>query len=43
MLFNQETNEYESGDDVDPFEEEDDDPNDTFYCDPSNNPTLVCS
>jgi hypothetical protein len=43
MLLNKETNEYENGDDADPFDEEDDDPNDTFYCDPSNNPTLVCS
>jgi hypothetical protein len=43
MLLNQETNEYETGDDADPFDEEDDDLNDTFYCDPSTNPTLVCS
>jgi hypothetical protein len=43
MLLNKETNEYETGDDADPFHEEDDDPNDTFYYDPSNNPTLVCS
>jgi hypothetical protein len=40
MLLNQETNEYETGDDADPFDREDDDPNDAFYCDPSNNPTL---
>jgi hypothetical protein len=43
MLLNQETNEYETGDDADPFDGEDDDPNDAFYCDPSNNPTLVYS
>jgi hypothetical protein len=43
MLLNKETNEYETGDDADPFDEEDDDPNDTFYYDPSNNPTPVCS
>jgi hypothetical protein len=43
MLLNQETNKYETGDDADPFDEEDDDPNDTFYCDLSTNPTLVCS
>jgi hypothetical protein len=43
MLLNQETNEYETGDDVDTFDGEDDDPNDTFYCDPLTNPTLVCS
>jgi hypothetical protein len=43
MLLNKETNEYETGDDADPFDEEDHDPNDTFYGDPSNNPTLVCS
>jgi hypothetical protein len=30
MLLNQESNEYETGDDADPFEE-DDDPNDTFF------------
>jgi hypothetical protein len=43
MLLNQETNEYETGDDADPFDGEDDDLNDTFYSDPSTNPTLVCS
>jgi hypothetical protein len=43
MLLNQETNEYETEDDADPFDGEDDDPNDTFYCDPLTNPTLVCS
>jgi hypothetical protein len=43
MLLNKETNEYETGDDADPFDGEDDDLNDTFYCDLSTNPTLVCS
>jgi hypothetical protein len=43
MLLNQETNEYETGDDADPIDGEDDDPSDTFYCDLSTNPTLVCS
>jgi hypothetical protein len=43
MLLNRETNKYETGDDADPFDEEDDDPNDTFYCDLSTNPTLVYS
>ena len=43
MLIDQETNECETGDDADPFDEEDDDPNDTFFCDPSTNPTLVCT
>jgi hypothetical protein len=43
MLLNQKTNEYETGDDADPFDGEDDDPTDTFYCGPSTNATLVCS
>ena len=43
MLINEETHEWETGDDADPFEEEDDDPDDTFFCDPSPNPTLVCT
>jgi hypothetical protein len=43
MLLNQETNEYETRDDADPFDGENYDPNDTFYCVPSTNPTLVCS
>jgi hypothetical protein len=32
MLLNHETNEYKTGDDADPFDGEDDDLNDTFYC-----------
>jgi hypothetical protein len=43
MLLNQETNEYETRDDADPFDGEDDDASDTFYSDPSTNPTLDCS
>ena len=43
MLIDQETNECETGDDADLFDEEDDDPNDTFFCDPLTNPTLVCT
>jgi hypothetical protein len=43
MLLNRETNEYETEDDANPFDEKDDDPNDTLFCDPSTNPTLVCS
>jgi hypothetical protein len=38
MLLKQET-----GDDANLFDGEDDDSNDTFYCDPSTNLTLVCS
>jgi hypothetical protein len=32
MLLHQETNEYETGDDADPFDGEDDDPNDEKRC-----------
>jgi hypothetical protein len=31
MLLNQETNQYETGDDANPFDEEDDDPHDTVF------------
>jgi hypothetical protein len=41
MLINEETEEYEIGDDVDPNSDEED--NDTLYGDASPLPTIVCS